>query len=142
MFLPGDDKEEDHGGRFSATKSGGQTLMNIFTGSQTTSTAVSGTPNTSRLPQQAVRFAAGVQDFDTASSPYDATTRPGRVAEKTEDLTPEAKADIKNLAMSLQKSRLQESRLSHFAFEPVSLPASRVRPIVFVILDLCPYQRP
>jgi hypothetical protein len=43
-----------------------------------------------------------------------------------EDLTPEAKEEIRNLAMTLQKSKLQESRMSNFQFEPVSLPASRV----------------
>ena len=43
-----------------------------------------------------------------------------------EDLSPEAKEEIRNLAMTLQKSRIQESRTSNFAYEPVSLPASRV----------------
>jgi hypothetical protein len=43
------------------------------------------------------------------------------------DLDPSAKDELRSLAISLQKSRLQESRLRHFAFEPVSLPASRVR---------------
>ncbi|EEA28272.1 Nitrogen permease reactivator protein [Talaromyces marneffei ATCC 18224] len=37
-----------------------------------------------------------------------------------------AKDDIRSLALNLQDTRLQESRLRHFAFEPVSLPASRV----------------
>lgn len=36
------------------------------------------------------------------------------------------KDDIRSLALNLQDTRLQESRLRHFAFEPVSLPASRV----------------
>lgn len=43
-----------------------------------------------------------------------------------EDLPPEAREQIKTLAMTLQKSRLQESRMSNFAYEPVSMPASRV----------------
>jgi hypothetical protein len=44
-----------------------------------------------------------------------------------EDLPPEAKEEIRSLAMTSQKSKLQESRMSNFQFEPVSLPASRVR---------------
>ncbi|EED23293.1 protein kinase, putative [Talaromyces stipitatus ATCC 10500] len=36
------------------------------------------------------------------------------------------KDDIRSLTLNLQDTRLQESRLRHFAFEPVSLPASRV----------------
>ena len=46
----------------------------------------------------------------------------------TEDLTQDQKEEIRSLAVSLQKSRLQESRMSNFAFEPVSLPVSRVCP--------------
>lgn len=43
-----------------------------------------------------------------------------------EELTPEAKEEIRNLAITLQKSKLQESRMSNYAFEPMSLPPSRV----------------
>jgi hypothetical protein len=45
---------------------------------------------------------------------------------RPEDLSPEAREQIKNLAMTLQKSRLQENRMSNFAYEPVSMPPSRV----------------
>lgn len=45
------------------------------------------------------------------------------------DLEPSAKDELRSLAVSLQKSQLQESRLRHFAFEPVSLPPSRVRTV-------------
>ncbi|KAL1967922.1 hypothetical protein VTN77DRAFT_2339 [Rasamsonia byssochlamydoides] len=41
------------------------------------------------------------------------------------DLEPTAKDELRSLAINLQKSQLQESRLRHFAFEPVSLPSSR-----------------
>jgi hypothetical protein len=34
---------------------------------------------------------------------------------------------LKQLSESLQGTHLQERRMSHFAFEPVSLPVSRVR---------------
>jgi hypothetical protein len=36
-------------------------------------------------------------------------------------------ATLKELSKSLQGAQLQGRRMSHFAFEPVSLPASRVR---------------
>jgi hypothetical protein len=67
-----------------------------------------------------VRFADNLEEIDPLSTDSGANTRP------VADLAPEAKEEIRNLAMSLQKSRLQESRLTNFAFEPVSLPASRV----------------
>jgi hypothetical protein len=43
-----------------------------------------------------------------------------------EEFGPEAHEQIRNLAMSLQKSRLQENRMANFAYEPVSMPPSRV----------------
>ena len=49
-----------------------------------------------------------------------------QTAQSTENLTPEAQEEIRNLAMTLQKSKLQESRMSNYAFEPMSLPPSRV----------------
>ena len=49
--------------------------------------------------------------------------------QRPEDMSPEAREQIKNLAMTLQKSRIQENRMSNFAYEPVSMPPSRVRKI-------------
>jgi hypothetical protein len=57
----------------------------------------------------------------------DMTKADSNRSQSMEDLTPEAKEEIRSLAMTLQKSKLQESRMSNFQFEPVSLPASRVR---------------
>jgi hypothetical protein len=51
---------------------------------------------------------------------------PDQEDEAVENLSPEAKEEICNLTMTLQKSKLQESRMSNFAFEAVSLPTSRV----------------
>jgi hypothetical protein len=42
-------------------------------------------------------------------------------------------AQLKQLSDTLHGTHLQERRMSHFAFEPVSLPASRVR-ILFPLL--------
>jgi hypothetical protein len=75
---------------------------------------------------QGVRFASGVQEIEPIHSIHQLVDRSGHEVKSTEDLTPEAKEEIRNLAMTLQKSKLQESRMSNYAFEPVSLPPSRV----------------
>jgi len=49
---------------------------------------------------------------------------PGRY--ERDDLSPEAQAELRNLSMTLQNSRIQASRMGDFTYEPVSLPASRV----------------
>jgi len=73
--------------------------------------------------QPGVRFASNLGEIDPLSKDSGASTR------TVTDLSLEAKEGIRNLAISLQKSRLQESRLTNFAFEPVSLPTSRVSQI-------------
>lgn len=67
-----------------------------------------------------VRFAE-----DEEIDPLDESRRNSKL-DNTEDLSPEAHEQIRSLAMSLQKSRIQESRLANFAYEPVSMPPSRV----------------
>jgi hypothetical protein len=42
------------------------------------------------------------------------------------NITADGDAQLKQLSESLQGSHLQERRMSQFAFEPVSLPTSRV----------------
>ncbi|RVX70685.1 hypothetical protein B0A52_05335 [Exophiala mesophila] len=70
-----------------------------------------------------VRFAAQDEEID----PLDESRRNSKLGDaRDEDLTPEAHEQIRNLAMTLQKSRLQENRMANFAYEPVSMPASRV----------------
>ena len=70
-----------------------------------------------------VRFASEDEQID----PLDASRRNSKLDSVSgEDLSPEAHEQIRNLAMSLQKSRIQESRMANFAYEPVSMPTSRV----------------
>jgi hypothetical protein len=76
--------------------------------------------------QQGVRFASGVEEIEAVKKVHNMTKSNDDGSRSMEDLTPEAKEEIRNLAMTLQKSKLQESRMSNFQFEPVSLPASRV----------------
>lgn len=67
-----------------------------------------------------VRFAAQEETIE----PVKDLTNSGD--KRADDLSPEAHEQIRNLAITLQKSRLQESRMANFAYEPVSMPPSRV----------------
>jgi hypothetical protein len=70
----------------------------------------------------AVRFKSTVQEIDPLH-PLPESSGPGG-DHASEFVTAE---DIKSLSQSLQSHRLQERRMTNFAFEPYSLPASRVR---------------
>ncbi|KAL2011591.1 hypothetical protein VTN00DRAFT_4309 [Thermoascus crustaceus] len=78
--------------------------------------------------QPAVRFASVNQEIEPTQSLQDALSPPSDDKQKpADDLSSDAKDEIRSLAMSLQKSQmLQESRLRNYAFEAVSLPPSRV----------------
>ncbi|KAJ9644999.1 Nitrogen permease reactivator protein [Knufia peltigerae] len=101
MVLPGDDSKKD-----SDSKSGGEQKS-----------------NTPEDTQSNVRFASHDEEID----PLD-TRRKNSETEgaRDEELSPEAHEQIRNLAISLQKSRLQENRMANFAYETVSMPPSRV----------------
>lgn len=78
------------------------------------------------LEDKTVRFSSVKQEISPEqlfqSQPVGAV--PGR--EPRDDIPEEAQEELRNLAVSLQKSRLQTKRLGDFAFDPVSLPVSRV----------------
>ena len=46
---------------------------------------------------------------------------------RRQDVPTEMQKELRDLSISLQKSRLQSKRMENFAFDPISLPASRVR---------------
>jgi hypothetical protein len=71
-----------------------------------------------------VRFSSVKQEISPEQSFQSQTTVPGR--EPRDDIPEEAQEELRNLAMTLQKSRLQSKRMGDFAFDPVSLPVSRV----------------
>lgn len=76
----------------------------------------------------AVRFASVNQEIEPSQSMEAAMpSAPDEQPQRPDDLSPDAKDELRSLAMSLQKSNLQESRMRNFSFEPVSLPPSRVR---------------
>jgi hypothetical protein len=74
--------------------------------------------------QHTVRFASQQQEIEPQT--FSAQNESPIAPEPRDDLTPEAQAELRNLAMSLQKSRLQTTRMTNFNFEPVSRPMSRV----------------
>ncbi|PGH26991.1 HAL protein kinase [Polytolypa hystricis UAMH7299] len=78
-------------------------------------------------PQQTVRFASTNQEIEPA---HRLQSRPDLTVESKDEtknnLSPETKEELRSLAMKLQKSRLQETRMRNFAFDPLSLPASRI----------------
>jgi hypothetical protein len=71
-----------------------------------------------------VRFSSVTQEIE----PSQAMLSPVSEAPQQPDQPKQApdEAELRSLAMSLQRSQLQESRLRNFSFEPMSLPPSRV----------------
>lgn len=95
--------------------------------------AASGTPDakkTTGAASPAVRFASVNEEIapvETLPS-LDSLSPPAAAAAAGDDATAAGGVQqLKQLSESLQGTHLQERRMSHFAFEPVSLPASRVR---------------
>lgn len=75
--------------------------------------------------QQAVRFASQQQVIEPVHSLHSASPVPFQDLDFSQELSAEAREEIRSLSKNLQKSPLQQRRMSHFAFEPVSLPVSR-----------------
>lgn len=77
--------------------------------------------------QSAVRFASMNEEIEPFHSLQEAQTPPSGMNEKlAQEISPKDQEEIRSLAMSLQKSRLHQQRMTSYAFEPVSLPPSRV----------------
>jgi hypothetical protein len=132
MFLPGD--KEEHAARMahpnpflSLSTYAYEVYGHAESGNAGDENSTDKRPkDTSNSAQQGVRFASGVEEIEPVKKLHDLTKSNDDGSRSMEDLSPEAKEEIRNLAMTLQKSKLQESRMSNFQFEPVSLPASRV----------------
>lgn len=67
-----------------------------------------------------VRFASANEEIEP--KPLESDAAPQQISEQEEQ-------SVKELSQTLQSSDLQERRMCHFAFEPFSLPASRVRSV-------------
>lgn len=73
-----------------------------------------------------VRFKDSVETYKAQPEMPVKDLKTAQAEAELEEMTPEAREEIRRLAMSQQKSRLQEQRTSHFAYDTFSLPASRV----------------
>lgn len=76
--------------------------------------------------QQGVRFASHNEEIEPDQVLQQVETMTGAEERPRGDLGPETQQELRNLASTLQHSRLQSKRLENFSYEPVSLPASRV----------------
>ncbi|KAL8861749.1 MAG: hypothetical protein Q9178_001950 [Gyalolechia marmorata] len=77
-------------------------------------------------PEQGVRFASVDQEIEPAQTLRSSTTQDSGRGRPQNSLTPEVEADLKTISLGLHCTQLQQRRMSNFAFEPVSLPVSRV----------------
>ena len=73
---------------------------------------------------QAVRFASVNQEIEPSKS---LTTNSQLSENASNQLSPQAEEEIRQLSLSLHKSRIQQQRMNNFAFEPVSVPVSRAQ---------------
>lgn len=70
-----------------------------------------------------VRFSSVTQEIEPSRSLLSPESEKSQI-DPAKQATDEE--ELRSLAMSLQRSQLQESRLRNFSFEPMSLPSSRV----------------
>lgn len=91
------------------------------------------TSSTEPSQPQAVRFASVNQEIEPEHSIQSLSTLASNISISNPEFSPEAQEEIRNLSRSLQSSPLQQRRVNHFAFEPVSLPASRVSELLYEV---------
>ncbi|KAI9772362.1 MAG: serine/threonine protein kinase [Geoglossum umbratile] len=96
----------------------------------------------------AVRFSSVTQEISPETelnsvASLSSSLTPENPAPPAQYFTPQAQGELRALSQSIQNSRLQQRRMSNFAFEPVSLPASRpfvVRAICFKLVSSRAFQ--
>lgn len=86
----------------------------------------SATSSTEPPQPQTVRFASVDQEIEPAHSIQSFSTLPSQNSSSDPQFIYDAQEEIRKLSQSLQSSQLQQRRMSHYAFEPVSLQTSRV----------------
>ncbi|KAF2838907.1 Pkinase-domain-containing protein, partial [Patellaria atrata CBS 101060] len=72
-----------------------------------------------------VRFSAVDEEIEPDSETVKRLESLMEKKKEVEELCPEAREELRHLAINLQKSRMQCKRMENFTFEPVSLPTSR-----------------
>ncbi|EXJ78556.1 HAL protein kinase [Capronia coronata CBS 617.96] len=125
MFFPGDDPKKEEEGTEDSDAQKSEQAADV--GVLDTSESQAENPErreTADSSQPNVRFASENEEID----PVDESRRkvPQTGDHRDDDLSPEAQQQIRSLATSLQKSKLQENRMANFAYEAVSMPPSRV----------------
>src|ERR1700712_4579010 len=128
MFLPGDDSKTNKSTWMPKSSKKAQLANPKSTGANPEEEEQQ---NTEKKDQGAVRFAPEDEEIDPLD---ESRRRSGAGGVENEELSPEAHEQIRNLAMSLQKSRLQENRMANFAYETVSMPPSRVRGMLSILV--------
>lgn len=73
-----------------------------------------------------MRFASVDQEIEPAQTLVSSTTQDSGQSRPQNPLNLEAQAELRSISLGLHSSQLQQRRMSNFAFEPVSLPVSRV----------------
>ena len=126
MFFPGDDSKNEKGTQEPDAYEQALLADKEDAAPKIQQDASSDKRDNTEASQSGVRFATDDEEIDPLDDPGQ-NSRIGGV--RDEDLSPETHEQIKTLAMSLQKSRLQENRMANFAYETVSMPPSRVREI-------------
>jgi hypothetical protein len=76
-------------------------------------------------------------DHSLAINPTSSQENP----EVSENLSPEAAEEIRNLSIGLQQSHLQRRMTNFASFEPVSLPVSRVSRVAGLLDRSLPFVR-
>jgi hypothetical protein len=84
-----------------------------------------GDGQTTPIGHAAVRFSSVDEEIEPAMSSNSLDSTAGKP-----QLSGETEAEIRALSSSLHGTHLQTRRMSHFAFEPMSLPVSQVRNVL------------
>lgn len=77
---------------------------------------------------QTVRFSDVHEEIEPTHAVEHVAALTGAGEAREEPMSPTAEQELRNLSKSLQQSRCQARRMANFAYEPVSLPPSRVSP--------------
>ena len=105
-------------------------LTRLYTGPDHKTTKASGADGKKGAgAEPAVRFASVNEEIAPEETLSLDTVLPSH------DIPADGSAQLKQLSETLQSTHLQERRMSHFAFEPVSLPASRVCIPIFLLSE-------
>ena len=62
---------------------------------------------------------SSIEQTESSDSTVNPVARRGSLSE-------EAQEELRNISLSIQKSKLQAARMENFSYDPVSLPTSRV----------------